>query len=140
MKKTLFFITALLPLLAFSQTPEPFTIKGKIGDQNARIYLFYQVGANRVVDSAQMEHGNFNLTGNVINPSDAFLIIDHKDVGMNKLDSTADILSLYVDKGEMTITGKDSAAKSTITGSKINDCLLYTSPSPRDRQKSRMPS
>ena len=23
---------------------------------------------------------------------------------------------------------------------KINDCLLYTSPSPRDRQKSRMPS
>ena len=22
----------------------------------------------------------------------------------------------------------------------INDCLLYTSPSPRDRQKSRMPS
>ena len=26
-----------------------------------------------------------------------------------------------------------------ITGS-TNDCLLYTSPSPRDRQKSRMPS
>ena len=23
---------------------------------------------------------------------------------------------------------------------RINDCLLYTSPSPRDRQKSRMPS
>ena len=22
----------------------------------------------------------------------------------------------------------------------VNDCLLYTSPSPRDRQKSRMPS
>ena len=26
------------------------------------------------------------------------------------------------------------------THSKLNDCLLYTSPSPRDRQKSRMPS
>src|SRR5665213_1256262 len=25
-------------------------------------------------------------------------------------------------------------------GARINDCLLYTSPSPRDRQKSRMPS
>ena len=25
-------------------------------------------------------------------------------------------------------------------GGRINDCLLYTSPSPRDRQKSRMPS
>ena len=27
-----------------------------------------------------------------------------------------------------------------INGCKINPCLLYTSPSPRDRQKSRMPS
>ena len=26
------------------------------------------------------------------------------------------------------------------TGLNANDCLLYTSPSPRDRQKSRMPS
>ena len=30
----------------------------------------------------------------------------------------------------------DYAATVTLTG----DCLLYTSPSPRDRQKSRMPS
>ena len=29
-------------------------------------------------------------------------------------------------------------AEGTVTGFKI--CLLYTSPSPRDRQKSRMPS
>ena len=27
-----------------------------------------------------------------------------------------------------------------ITGKKLHTCLLYTSPSPRDRQKSRMPS
>ena len=26
------------------------------------------------------------------------------------------------------------------TGGKVTDCLLYTSPSPRDRQRSRMPS
>ena len=25
-------------------------------------------------------------------------------------------------------------------GAEVNDCLLYTSPSPRDRQRSRMPS
>ena len=28
----------------------------------------------------------------------------------------------------------------TIAGTAVNNCLLYTSPSPRDRQKSRMPS
>ena len=27
-----------------------------------------------------------------------------------------------------------------LTSKQLNDCLLYTSPSPRDRQKSRMPS
>ena len=28
----------------------------------------------------------------------------------------------------------------TVYGIGVNPCLLYTSPSPRDRQKSRMPS
>ena len=33
-----------------------------------------------------------------------------------------------------------SAETSVIKGAKAQTCLLYTSPSPRDRQKSRMPS
>ena len=37
---------------------------------------------------------------------------------------------------ERQITRLDTPA----TGAQINPCLLYTSPSPRDRQKSRMPS
>ena len=39
--------------------------------------------------------------------------------------------------------GAQGAQSSTTTGAQgaqSNDCLLYTSPSPRDRQKSRMPS
>eukprot|EP01017_Pseudomicrothorax_dubius_P042245 TRINITY_DN6875_c0_g1_i2.p1 TRINITY_DN6875_c0_g1~~TRINITY_DN6875_c0_g1_i2.p1 ORF type:complete len:414 (-),score=70.70 TRINITY_DN6875_c0_g1_i2:11-1252(-) len=36
--------------------------------------------------------------------------------------------------------GKYSSPKSTNVSERINTCLLYTSPSPRDRQKSRMPS
>ena len=32
------------------------------------------------------------------------------------------------------------AEKSNLESEKSNNCLLYTSPSPRDRQKSRMPS
>ena len=42
------------------------------------------------------------------------------------------------------LTGLDSFKKETYTIpgllSSFTDCLLYTSPSPRDRQKSRMPS
>ena len=38
-------------------------------------------------------------------------------------------------KNETELTGQISIDKARIT-----NCLLYTSPSPRDRQKSRMPS
>ena len=37
-------------------------------------------------------------------------------------------------------TAVDRAEEEVAQAFKINDCLLYTSPSPRDRQKSRMPS
>ena len=35
---------------------------------------------------------------------------------------------------------KKKASSSFLTPTECKDCLLYTSPSPRDRQKSRMPS
>ena len=38
------------------------------------------------------------------------------------------------------VTGFDASRFPTTIGAECKDCLLYTSPSPRDRQKSRMPS
>ena len=35
---------------------------------------------------------------------------------------------------------KDAVVSKTIIKKSVGTCLLYTSPSPRDRQKSRMPS
>ena len=37
-------------------------------------------------------------------------------------------------------TGIDIASLKGVLGSLSKNCLLYTSPSPRDRQRSRMPS
>jgi len=123
MKKIVAYILTLLPLLAFSQAPETFVIKGKAGNLNSpvRIYLTYRLGANMVVDSAQINNGSFAFTGNILNPTNAFLVVDHKGVGFNKLDSTADVLSFYIDRGEFAVSGPDSIAKAIITGSKIND-------------------
>ena len=46
--------------------------------------------------------------------------------------------------GEVMLTSMDNADQQAWLGAKAPDlsliCLLYTSPSPRDRQKSRMPS
>ena len=46
------------------------------------------------------------------------------------------LISLEVEEGA---TLKDAIEASGIL-KKYNDCLLYTSPSPRDRTRSRMPS
>ena len=123
MKKTLLYIIALLPLIAFAQEPQPFLIKSKVGNLNApaRAYLIYQLGANRVIDSALITNGSFTFKGQIINPSAAVVVIDRNGVGLNSLDTSADNLNLYVDKGEFEINSKDSIAKAVITGSKIND-------------------
>ena len=123
MKKIFLFILTLLPVLAMAQTTNNFTIKGKLGNLNApaRAYLLYKQGTNRVVDSAIITNGSFEIKGNVIEPANAALVIDHAGNGIDQLDSTVDVLTLYIDKGEMTVTGPDSVAKAKITGSKIND-------------------
>ena len=50
-------------------------------------------------------------------------------------------VSLEVRVGEIvSLIGANGAGKSTTLMAISGICLLYTSPSPRDRQKSRMPS
>ena len=55
-------------------------------------------------------------------------------------------LDLSIQEGEfVTLVGPSGCGKSTllrliIGQERVGYCLLYTSPSPRDRQKSRMPS
>jgi len=123
MRKIFLFIITLLPALAMAQTEETFLIRGKIGvlDNPSRAYLIYKLGANQVIDSATIAAGKFDLSGKILNPTNAILIIDHKGIGFEKLDSAADMLNFYLDKGEFAITGADSAKTAKITGSKLND-------------------
>ncbi len=124
MKKTLFLLTTLLPLFAVAQVGGTFTIKGKAGSLNTptQVYLLYQLGANKVADSSAVVNGDFSFTGNTINPVNAFLVMDHKGVGIAKLnEATADVFTFFLDKGEITITTADSISKAKITGSLIND-------------------
>lgn len=110
--------------MALAQTEEAFTIKGKVGNIGApaRAYLLYQVGANRVVDSALVTAGSFDFKGTIFSPGDALLIIDHKGLGYDKQgEKPEDMLHFYVDKGDITITSPDSVKNAKITGSKLND-------------------
>ncbi|SDS03436.1 Peroxiredoxin [Mucilaginibacter mallensis] len=129
MKKIFVFIIALLPSLAFAQTTSPtvstFTIQGKVGSLNApvRAYLFYQLGANKIIDSSEIVQGSFKFSGQVMDPSQALLVIDHKGLGSAYLDEKSlDGLSFYVEKGTMAVVSTtDSIGKAQITGSAVND-------------------
>lgn len=132
MKKIYFLITALLPVMALAQTPDTFTINGKIGNTGApaKVYLSYQLGANSVIDSADVVNGVFSFKGTMLNPVNATLVVDYKGVGIEKfaqqyadgraLSNNADNLSFFIDKGTLTITSKDSVKKAQIAGSQLN--------------------
>ena len=122
MKKIFFYILTVAPFFALAQEPQPFTIKSKIGNFNApsRAYLIYQLGSNRVIDSTEIASGSFTFTGKIVNPENAFIVMDPKGFDFTKLDSTSDVLNFYIDKGETDINSPDSVAKAKITGSQIN--------------------
>jgi peroxiredoxin len=123
MKKLFLLLILCLPILAFAQVPQPFNVVGKFGSLNAKIYLGYQLGSNKILDSAQSVNGSFQFKGDLIYPSAAILIIDYKGLGVQKLDAGADAdkLIFYLDKGTIKLTSPDSAYKAQITGSPIND-------------------
>jgi peroxiredoxin len=135
MKKVFIFLMSLLPIVAFAQTPAVgtpaaetpgnFSVQAKIGNLNtpARAYLFYQVGANKVVDSALIVNGVFSFKGDVIDPNPASLVIDHKGAGLSTLDpKTADGLAFYLEKGDLTVTSAiDSVSKAKVAGSPVTD-------------------
>jgi len=133
MKKLIFSVAAMLPLMAFAQTSDTFTINGKVGALGApaKVYLIYQLGSNNVVDSSSVTAGSFSFKGSILNPVNATLALDYKGIGLNKFiqqnypdggpSNTADDLNLFLEKGTITVNSKDSLSKSLISGSVLND-------------------
>lgn len=133
MKKFLFAIAAFLPAIAFAQNAQPFTIKSKFTNINgpAKAYLVYYLGANNVTDSATIVNGEFKFDGVVMDPVNASLFIDHKNLGFAKYieqnfpdggpSKSADGLSFFLEKGNINIAGKDSMATADVVGSPTND-------------------
>jgi peroxiredoxin len=129
MKKIFVFLMALLPAMAFAQTPTDttgnFIIQAKIGNLNspARAYLFYQLGANKVVDSSLIVNGVFSFHGDVIDPNRATMVIDHTGRGISSLDpKTADALPFILAKENIALSSvTDSVYRAKLTGSAINE-------------------
>src|ERR1700744_153139 len=123
MKRLFFCLMFLLPVMAFAQVPQPFDVVGKFGSINAKVYIGYQLGSNKVLDSAQAVNGAFEFKGDLMYPSLAIIVIDYKGEGSAKMNigPSSDKLVLYIDKGKINVQSPDSAYKAQITGSPIND-------------------
>ena len=133
MKKFLFAVAAFLPVLAAAQSAQPFTIKSKFTNITgpAKAYLVYYLGANNVTDSANVVNGEFKFDGVVMDPTNASVFIDHKNIGFAKYieqnfadggpSKSADGLSFFLEKGTINIAGKDSMATADVVGSPTND-------------------
>ena len=125
-----------MPIAAFAQTSDTFTINGKLGNVTtpAKAHLFYQLGANKVTDSADVVNGSFTFTGSIFNPVNATIVINYKGLPLDKyldasykyadngalISKTADDLDFFLEKGTITITSKDSINNAQITGSQLN--------------------
>ena len=73
--------------------------------------------------------------------------LKHADCGEHDLDVEYAKLITFCNQGrglastfELNLRDRENNAKHRVNLSLNKNCLLYTSPSPRDRQKSRMPS
>ncbi len=117
------YIIAFLPAVAVAQQPDAFTISGKLNTikQPLKAYLVYQSGNSRKVDSTALRDGAFTFKGQVATPTSAMMIIDHRGTGFTGFKRTDDVLNLYLEKGNIFITGTDSVSQAKISGSKIND-------------------
>ena len=72
---------------------------------------------------------------------DEFLITDIRIVGLQRVSIGSIFTAIPVSVGDKMNEGKVSEiTRALFSTAQFNDCLLYTSPSPRDVEESRMPS
>ena len=110
------------PLLSMAQSG-PYTLKGNIAKLNspAKIYLNYRSAGKTVMDSAVLKNGVFEFKGTTASAIPARLILSHTGDPKDKQSRKADVLSFFLEAGNLKFAAADSAKNASISGSAIND-------------------
>ncbi|WEK20568.1 MAG: TlpA disulfide reductase family protein [Candidatus Pedobacter colombiensis] len=121
MNKLLLTLLCAVPALANAQS-EPFKVTGKIAKAGpkAKVYLTYRADGSSVKDSALVKNGTFSFQGTVAGPLAAKLSLDHTGAGISQTTKNPDVLSIYLDKGNVNVAAKDSVKNALVSGSAIN--------------------
>ncbi|MDO5975513.1 TlpA disulfide reductase family protein [Flavivirga jejuensis] len=133
MKKNIILALILITLWSCSKKnkDENFNLTVKINNLSnpkAKIYLtksLIRINDN-IIDSVSLKNGIFHIKGEMPEPSQIFLVIDKKGTGLKDLKNWSGILGMYLEKGNIHVSIKDSKndyitrEDAVITGSKLN--------------------
>jgi peroxiredoxin len=127
MKRAILTAVLLSPVVLFAQGEKPFTINGTVAQLHkpAKVYLNVRKGDDNMLDSAAVKDGKFSFRGTLKEPSMAslMLVISDQPADMPH-GGKRDVLPLFLDKGNITITTQDSISKAVVKGSAANDAYL----------------
>lgn len=121
MNKLVLTLLCAVPAFASAQS-ETFKVTGKIAKAGpkAKVYLTYRAAGSTVSDSALVKNGTFSFQGTVPGPLAAKLSLDHTGAGISQATKNPDMLSLYLDKGDVKVDTRDSIKNAIVSGSAIN--------------------
>lgn len=117
-----FFITVFLILPTLIRAQDNFVLTGKVGNESqpAKAFLLYRDGKRIVTDSIGLINGRFQFKGTLQEPTSARLILDHKGIGYGKTSMSADMIMMFLHKGNIQINSPDSLKRAVFPGSAIN--------------------
>jgi peroxiredoxin len=123
MKQLMLAVLAMACVAGYAQHNDcHLTVKLKALKAPAKAYLVREYGMTdqEIIDSAEIKQGAFVLTAAVEAPQKAAVIIDHAAQGLHGFNRNADWLVVYLEKGNILVTGNDSVQHSTVSGSALN--------------------
>ncbi|NQX39081.1 Peroxiredoxin [Pedobacter steynii] len=100
-----------------------FLLTGQVGQESApaKVYLNYQQDGQLKTLTSAVVKGAFQFKGTLTDPKQAQLVFDHEGTGMEKLGRTADVKILFLEKGSLLLSSKDSVKNASISGSPLNE-------------------
>lgn len=136
MKSVMMAVALFAPMVLLAQKKwkgeQSFTIQGTVTtlQKPAKVYLKIRRCGDSRLDSAEVRDGKFSFSGMLAEPTLANLLLKVQEPSVPKDNMEApaeeknDLLTVFLEKGEITITTQDSISKATVSGSAANDAYI----------------
>lgn len=121
------FFLMLSPLLSIAQDESNFRLDGtlnNVANMPVRVLLYYPSRGENVMDSVDVRNGKYSFSGTIENPLRADLYARYKNGNASNLNMSNDILSLFIQPGNIQISSDGTFSNATVTGSAANDEFL----------------